>query len=77
MRHTNSTPRVSPLSRSLNPFLLYADIYSRNATPRPPPQRLHRLSLAYQNAYCTLDKILARHFSFNMQLGNSASSKLN
>lgn len=75
MRHTNSTPRVSPLSRSLNPFLLYADIYSRNATP-PAPHCLPRLSLAYQNAYCTLDKILARHFSFNMQLGNSASSKL-
>lgn len=48
--------------------------YSRNATP-PTPLLLPPLplSLAYQNAYCTLDKILARHFSFNMQLGNSAS----
>lgn len=60
--------------RVSHPFILYADT---RGMPRPlPPLPLppaHPLSLAYQNAYCTLDKILARHFSFNMQLGNSAS----
>lgn len=58
--------------RVSHPFILYADT---RAMPRPLPHSLPPLplSLAYQNAYCTLDKILARHFSFNMQLGNSAS----
>lgn len=63
-------PYATHQLRVSHPFILYADT---RGMPRPLPPPFLPLSLAYQNAYCTLDKILVRHFSFNMQLGNSAS----